>query len=168
MKLKLIAITIFAFSLSACAKNLPIVQSPSPSPQDQNVNWQAGFAIVTNGTFRAFTAPMYHNLASDVYLESSNPNIVHVKKTGVTWTNFFETMPFKLTSECLTTGTKETFCTGPKGTLKFYLNSQKVADLLNHEIKDGDKALVTFGNETEDQIKSQLDQVGNPKNQKVQ
>ncbi len=120
---------------------------------------QASFAIFTNGTFRVFTATMYHNLSQDAYIKSSNPNIVHVKKAGTTWKDFFSTLPFKLTSECLTTGTKETFCTGEPGTLKFYINGEQNNNALDQEIKQGDKLLVTFGNESEETIKKQFNRI---------
>jgi len=45
---------------------------------------QASFAIFTNGTFRTFTAAMYHTLSQDVYIEASNPNVIQVKKSGAT------------------------------------------------------------------------------------
>ena len=120
---------------------------------------QASFAIFTNGTFRIFTAAMYHNLSQDVYIDASNPNIVQVIKGGTTWNDFFSTLPFTLTSECLTTGTKETFCTGNKGTLQFYINGEKNNNALKQEIKQGDKLLVTFGKESDAQIKQQIDKI---------
>ncbi len=120
---------------------------------------QASFAIFTNGTFRIFTAGMYHNLSQDVYIDASNPNIVQVKKGGTTWNDFFSTLPFTLTPECLTTGTKETFCTGNRGTLKFYINGERRDSALSQEIKEGDKLLVTFGNESDAQIKKQINKI---------
>lgn len=120
---------------------------------------KASFAIFTNGTFRIFTASMYHNLSQDAYIEASNPNIVLVKKAGTTWNDFFLTLPFKLTSECLTTGTNETFCTGNSGTLKFYVNGEQNNNALSQEIKAGDKLLVTFGTESDVQIKKQIDRI---------
>lgn len=129
------------------------------TPQSQVVEKQASFTIFTNGTFRIFTASMYHNLSEDVYIEASNPNIVKVKKAGITWNNFFSTLPFKLTHDCLTTGTKETFCTGSDGALKFYLNGESSKNALDQEINNGDKLLVTFGEESEDEIKQQLNKI---------
>ncbi|MEK7595356.1 MAG: hypothetical protein AAB443_02050 [Patescibacteria group bacterium] len=123
---------------------------------------KASFAIFTNGTFRIFTASMYHNLSQDSYIEASNPNIVQVKKSGTTWNDFFSTLPFKLTSECLTTGTKETFCNGNRGTLKFYINDEQSNNALTQEIKDGDKLLVTFGTESNQQVEQQLQIVPTP------
>lgn len=117
---------------------------------------EAYFAIFTNGTFRIFTSPMYHNLSPDAYIEANNPHTVHVKKAGITWGDFFSTLPFELRSDCLTTGTGQTFCTGDNGTLKFYINGVQDDDALSAEIKDGDKLLVTFGTESEEEIRQQL------------
>lgn len=44
------------------------------------VDYRASFAIFTNGLKRTFTAAMYHNQSEEVYIESSNPSIVFVKK----------------------------------------------------------------------------------------
>ncbi len=119
----------------------------SPTPvQNQKVDLTASFTIVTGSITRNFSAKMYHNLSPDVYIESPNPPVVHVKKKGITWNDFFKTLPMQLTKDCLTTGTKETFCTGENGTLRFYLNNIEDKDLLDREIKEGDKVLIQFSN----------------------
>ena len=152
-------------STSSKAKESSQLQSTS-SDQVQSVdkqsfstNKQASFAIFTNGTFRNFTASMYHNLSNDVFIQKNNPNIVHVKKAGITWSDFFKTLPFSLTKDCLTTGTKEKFCSGVQGTLKFYLNGVRNEDSLSQEIEVGDKLLVTYGTESEGIIKQQLNKI---------
>ncbi len=132
------------------------------SPAAEKVDYQAGFAIFTNGLFRIFTAGMYHNRSADVYIEAKNPNIIQVKKKGVTWGYFFDTLPFKLTKDCLTTGTKETFCTSDNAQLSFYLNGGKTDNLLDLEIKRGDRALITYGNNTFAEIQKQMQKVPSP------
>lgn len=117
--------------------------SSLPSPNEK-VDIRASFSIETNGLVRNFSDPKYHNLSTDVYIEASDPTVVHVKKPGITWHDFFKTLPMELTKECLTTGTKQTFCTGSEGTLKFYVNEAEDKDLLDKEIMDGDKAQITF------------------------
>lgn len=136
-----------------------IIVSQTPAPtlaMQKNVDYEARFAIYTNGTKRIFTNPMYHNLSKDVYIEASDPSIVHVKKDGSTWMDFFGTLPFKLSKDCLTTGTDETFCITENATLKFYLNGVKSDNLLTQNIKNGDWALISYGTENEAQTKSQL------------
>lgn len=142
---------------SATQKETPSVTLPQPA----RVSYKAGFAIFTHGTFRVFTASMYHNLSPDAYIEASNPNITKVKRAGITWNDFFKTLPFKLTKECLTTGTKETFCTNNNATLQFYLNGKQDQNALDKQISAGDQLLVSYGNESKEQIEKQLQQIPN-------
>lgn len=123
-------------------KNL--VSTPSPSPQNEKVNIKASFTIVTGNITRSFKAEKYHNQSPDVYIESLEPTIVHVKNTGITWDDFFKTLPMKLTKDCLISGDGEILCNGKNGILKFYLNNIEAADLLDKEIRDGDKALIKY------------------------
>lgn len=125
-------------------ESLQHISSPTPALQNENVDIKASFTIVTHGLKRNFTASMYHNRSADVFIEASDPSIVHVKKRGIIWNDFFETLPMKLTKQCLTTGTKEIFCTGKNGNLRFYLNGVEERNLLAREIKEGDKVLIEF------------------------
>jgi hypothetical protein len=51
-----------------------------------------------------------------------------------------------LTKECLVTGTKQTFCTGEEGNLKFYINDIEDKNALDKVINGGDILLVKYGN----------------------
>ncbi len=159
----LIVVSVLFFSQEKLEKSgnpeviIPI--SKSPSVKTGKTDHAASFAIFTNGTFRVFTASMYHNLSQDVFIEANNPNIVNVKKSDTTWNDFFATLPFKLDKNCLTTGTGQTFCTGSSGSLRFYLNGKEDANSLDKIINEGDKLLVTFGNETDEQINLHLNQI---------
>jgi len=154
------------FAPNQTAKPAKVSISPTPSftlQVPKSVDYEARFAIYTNGLKRVFTSSMYHNLSKDVYIEASDPSIIHVKKDGITWMDFFLTLPFKLDKNCLTTGTKETFCTSPNATLKFYLNGIRNDNLLMEKIKEGDWILISYGLENEKQIKSQLNSLKNSK-----
>lgn len=123
----------------------PTSQIPISSPAaEEKINITANFTIMTDSITRSFKAEKYHNLSPNVYIEASDPTIVHVKKLGITWDDFFKTLPMKLTKACLTTGDGETFCDGADGSLKFYLNDIETPNLLNKEIKDGAEALIKF------------------------
>lgn len=118
--------------------------TPSPTPQNKFIDIKASFTIVTGNITRSFKAEKYHNQSPDVYIENINPTIVHVKKTGITWDDFFKTLPMKLTKDCLITGDGETLCSGKNGILKFYLNDIETPGLLDKEVRDGDKALIKY------------------------
>lgn len=122
-----------------------LVSNPSPtSTPAQEINIKAKFTIITGNITRSFTAEKYHNQSAEVFLTADNPTIINVKKTGITYDDFFKTLPMKLTSDCLTTGDGETLCNGKNGTLKFFLNDIDTPDLLNKEIKENDQILIKF------------------------
>lgn len=143
--------------------SIPVTKTPDPTQTKGFESYSASFAIYTNGTFRIFTAPMYHNLSSDVYIEASNPNIVHVKKLNITWRDFFESLPFELNEDCLTTGTKQTFCTNKQYVLQFYINEGINQTALDQVIKPGDKLLVTYDQENAAGISQQLQSIPDSK-----
>jgi len=158
----IIGIILGAFSNPFVNINNQLTKIEEDKKTIQPVSYTAAFAIFTNNTFRVFTAPMYHNQSADVFIENPNPNIIHVKKQGTTYDDFFKTLPFELTDECLTTGTGEKFCNGEKNQLRFFLNGVETTDALSQIIKPNDKLLVTFGNLTEAQIKSQEAKIPTP------
>src|SRR3990172_12305992 len=82
----------FVFSSSKPGTESKILTTPTPQVQAETER-RASFAIFTNGTFRIFTDPKYHNLSDDVYIESTNPNIVLIQREGITWNDFFKTLP---------------------------------------------------------------------------
>ena len=115
----------------------------SPTPTIFSA-YTARFEIYTLGTKRIFTASMYHNLSEDVFINSSDPNVVQVKTAGVTWNDFFQTLPFELTKDCLTTGTGQKFCSNEKQSLKFYLNESEDGNVLDKEILPNDFLRVAY------------------------
>lgn len=141
------------------SRNTPQITETSSSVTKNPEAYSASFAIYTNGTFRIFTASMYHNLSEDVFIEASNPNIVNIKRSNITWRDFFETLPFKLDENCLATGTKQTFCSNDDFVLQFYLNEKRNQSTLNRVINPGDKLLITYEKENSPTITQQLQSI---------
>lgn len=123
---------------------------------ETSVDYHASFLVFTDGIRRVFTAPMYHNLSEDVYIEAANSAVVHVTKRGITWRDFFATLPFSLTKECLVTGDGERLCNSSGKQLKFYLNGELAPDLLEKVINPQDLAVIIYGSESGLQIEALL------------
>lgn len=123
----------------------------------------AVFSIFTEGTKRVFTDAKYHERSEKVHLHASNPETIHIHSPGITWQEFFDSLPMKLTQDCLTTGTGQKFCTNANLALKFYLNGngERSQNLLSQEIRDRDLLLVSFGGEKAD-VRSQLSGLTKP------
>lgn len=137
--------------------SIQVIQ-PSPPQLNEAVDFKASFLIITNGTKRIFTDPKYHNKSKDVFITAENPSIVNVKKSGITWADFFATLPspMKVEKTCLYTGTGQTFCNSDTQNLKFFINGQIDSDALTKEIKNGDELLISFGPIKDPNIDSQL------------
>lgn len=133
-----ILVTLFLFKRPD--STIPQLSTPSLSPKEI----VASLEIYTLGTKRIFTDPKYHNLSDEVYISAEAPSQVHVKKTGMSWADFFATLPMKLTKDCLTTGTKQVFCTNNAYKLKFFINGQENPDALDKEIKENDFLKVIY------------------------
>lgn len=123
---------------------------------------KAAFLIYTNNVKRTFAASMYHRRSSEVYLLPDNPQIVYVTQAGITWGMFFQTLPMSVSPECLITGTKETFCTGSQGALRFFINGEEDNDALERAIAANDRLLISYGLSSELELSHQIQAVPNP------
>ncbi len=124
-------------------------------------NFTASFAIYTNRTFRIFTDSRYYNLSEEIYIESQNPNVIHIKNANLTWDDFFKTLPMTLQKDCIITGTKQTFCTNENFVLQFYINGKRDQNALRKKINPNDKLLVTYEIENATVISEQLQSIPN-------
>lgn len=146
--ISVIAFLLVVFGTITLIKSKNEAPKPRSEPQPQAtpgaIDITAQFEIYTNNTKRIFTDSKYHNRSPEVYIEISNPSLIHIKKTSISWGNFFDTLPMKLTDNCLTTGTGQVFCTNETGQLKFYINSIEQPNALNQVINQNDKLIVRY------------------------
>jgi len=132
-----------------------LAQQFMPAPQIKNTPItapsiaRASFLIFTNGFARDFGSTMYLNRSQAAYITEQNPAIILVEQPYTTWKTFFDTLPFKLSETCLFTGNQQTFCNTDFKEIIFYLNGEKVSDLMSRTIHDSDKLLVTYGNKNQ-------------------
>ena len=132
---------------------------PLTTPTPQIVNYNAHFAIFTNGTFRVFTASMYHNKDTNIYISAESPNTIQIRKENLTWQDFFNTLPMTLSPKCLVTGTGQEFCTKDKNILRFFLNGKEDPEALSKIIQKENTLLVTYGDLSKNQIQTQMEKL---------
>ena len=103
-----------------------------------------------------FSVPTYQIKSSWIHFEESDGTTIHRHASGVMLGYLFETMNIGINSECYVFPDGRQFCTNEDYSLKYYINHQLVDDIIEHIIQDGDRILITFGNETPEQIEEQL------------
>jgi len=103
-----------------------------------------------------FSVPSYQIKSSWIHFEESDGTTIHRHSSGVTLGYFFENLGIGINSECYIFPDGRQFCTNEDYSLKYYINHQIVKDINDYIIEEGDRILITFGNETPEQIEEQL------------
>lgn len=127
----------------------------------------ADFSIFVNGDEITPLDPSYFLRSRYVHLEAGAGagSVIHVHATGVTLGLFLRTLGFDLNQNCLTVSAG-TFCNEGDKTVKVYVKHRggewtqvDPSTANNILVLDGDKFLITYGNETEEEIISQQNAV---------
>ncbi len=91
-----------------------------------------------------------------IHLENYNGHVIHRHSEHVKLGFLFKTLKIGLDQDCIVLEDKREFCTNDEFSLKFYINGKKVQDIRDYLIFDGDLILISYGAESEEQIKAQL------------
>lgn len=124
----------------------------------QSAHLHAGFATYINNKKIGLSQQKYQVRAQHVHVEDGIGEVIHIHAKGIRLGHFLSSIGFKLTGDCITTDT-ENFCTEGKSSLKFYINGKRNNDFESYEIKDMDKILISYGSESDAELKKQIDSV---------
>ncbi len=122
----------------------------------------ASMLVKLHGDTFDFAGPAYQIKSSWIHFEAQDGSTIHRHSTGVTLGFLFESIGIGLDDECYAfqgTGGERVFCTNDDYSLKFYVNHQPVPSITEYIFEDGDKILISYGGETQEEIDSQLAQL---------
>lgn len=140
----------------------------------QPIHEHADFAIFIRGQRLDFSNDRFistedKELSENVHIHNPRHTLVHIHRESTTWDEFFRSLGFELNDPSLLAVTPESsYLKMPDGTLysasatetfKFYVNGVKVDGIASYNISDLDRVLVSFGDETEEEVLAQLDEV---------
>jgi hypothetical protein len=130
------------------------------------VHEHADFAIFINGEQMDFNDARFvsgadHQHAHDVHIHEPRHTVVHKHKLKVTWGYFFETIGMEMTDTSFTDADGNTYENDGTNTLKFFVNGVQVDSLMNEQIHDLDRVLISYGPEAPDELGDQLAAVSN-------
>ncbi len=109
-----------------------------------------------------FSSPAYQIKSSWIHFEGSDGDTIHRHSSGVKMGYLFETLGLTLTDECFVFKSQEgqrPFCTDDNFSLKFYINHQQVDSILDYVGQENDGILISYGNETPEEIEEQLQEL---------
>jgi hypothetical protein len=109
--------------------------------------------------------------SDSVHIHDPRHTVIHIHREHTTWDEFWRSIGFELTDASFLGTTNDKVCMKmPDGskicntateTWKFYLNGVKVDGLSNLDLHDLDRALFSYGSESEQQVLAQVQMVSN-------
>lgn len=140
----------------------------------QQTHYHANFAVYINGQKELFKDPKYYQETvictlhgstplSRAHMHDETPGVIHVHDQAVTWGQFFENLGWEIGPDFLYDG-DQLYTAGDGKQLNIILNGQNMTGLTNitdQVIGDRDRLLVSFGNETQDQLNAEFKTVPN-------
>jgi len=103
-----------------------------------------------------FSVPAYQIKSSWIHFEGQDGNTIHRHASGVTLGYLFDTLRITLTDQCFVFPDGREFCTNDEYSLKFYINHNQVPDIRNYVLQEDDRILISYGDQTPEQIEAQL------------
>ena len=103
-----------------------------------------------------FGGPAFQIKSSWIHFEGQDGTTVHKHATGVTTGYLFESLGITTDDQCYVFPDGRQFCTNEDYTLKYFVNHEQVSDISDYVFEDGDRILITYGNETPEEIEEYL------------
>lgn len=129
------------------------------APEINETHQHASILVKIFGAKINFNIPQYQLVSYWVNFEEPYDDIIHIQSEQITARHLFETLNFKINENCFMFENGTDFCTDEKHSLKYFVNGNQVSDMQEHEIHDRDRILISYGNETQEEIKTQLDEL---------
>jgi len=106
-----------------------------------------------------FSLPAYQIQTSWIHFEGQDGTTVHRHSSGVTLGYLFETFGIVIDENCYIFPDGRQFCANDEYSIKYFINHQPVESINDHVLKEGDRILISYGNENQEQIDAQLSEL---------
>jgi len=106
-----------------------------------------------------FSATTYQIKSSWIHFEESDGNTIHRHSSGVTLDYLFETLGIGIDENCYIFSDGRQFCTNEDYSLKYFVNGDRVNSINDYVVQDGDRILISYGGETNEQVVAQLNEL---------
>lgn len=125
------------------------------------IHYHIDFKVYLNSVPYNFSQDKYmsidnKSLSNFVHLHDMDGKVIHKHAEGMTLGFFFETLEMKLNHTCLVLDDESFYCNEGDKVLKMYVNGKHNDEYDKYDIQDGDKILLSYGDETEEEIQQQI------------
>lgn len=121
---------------------------------DEHVH--ASVLVVIFGDRFDFSGPSFQIQNRWIHFEAQDGTTIHRHSSGVTTGYLFETLDISVDEDCYVFPDGREFCTNEDFELRYYVNGDQVDSVNDYVFGDQDRILVTYGNESPEEINEYL------------
>ncbi|AFS81120.1 hypothetical protein NKOR_06195 [Candidatus Nitrosopumilus koreensis AR1] len=137
-------------------KNNQESESLFAPPIINKVHQHAGILFMIHGEKFDLNDPQYQQVSYWINFQSPYDDVIHIHGDRVTVGYLFETLNFKLDEKCIAITNGTSYCTDERYSLKYFVNDNMIDDVSDYDVSDGDRILISYGNETRAEIEHQI------------
>jgi len=108
-----------------------------------------------------FTSPAFQIKSSWIHFEGQDGDTIHRHSTGVTLGYLFGTLGLTVNDECFVFPDGRQFCNNEDYSIKFFINHEQVPNIHDYIGNEDDRVLISYGNESPEEIEKQLLELDN-------
>jgi hypothetical protein len=149
-----VIVSFACYEFVTSTNNIPGAPENAGKLGDEHIH--ASMLVSIFGDKFDFTSPNYQVKTSWIHFENQDGDTIHRHSSGVELEFLFNSMNIAIDNQCFIFPDGRQFCSNDDYSLKFYVNQQKVEDLRNYIVEEGDRILISYGNEDQDAIDKQL------------
>jgi hypothetical protein len=115
-----------------------------------------GILVKIFGDTFDFSSPSYQLKNRWIHFEGNDGSTIHKHASGVNLGYLFDSLAIVVDEKCFVFPNEKEYCNTEKFSLKFYVNGEKVDTITDYVPMEGDKVLISFGDESPEKIEAQL------------
>lgn len=131
---------------------------------DDAVHVHSDVLVYIEGEQFDFTEEKYQSsieniLHKNYHFHDNDDNVIHRHAAGLTLPEFFDSLGFTLTDDCLTTDQGQEYCTQSDGVLRLYVDGEIQEDVTNYIPQEEDRILVYYGAPDDPAVDTYLNEI---------
>jgi hypothetical protein len=103
---------------------------------------------LTNDKYQSKAAQILH---ANIHLHDNNDEVIHRHDHGVTLGDFFGSLGFDLTNDCITNDMAVAFCTDDTEELMVFVNDERITEPATYVNEEEDRILIYHGNKDDNE-----------------
>ena len=132
---------------------------------DTEVHLHSDFIVFLDGEKYDFTDDKYQSLPGHepkhkhIHLHDNEDDVIHRHDHGITLADFFDSLGFTLTDECITTDTEKMFCSDDTNQLMLFINGASTSTIASYVNQEEDRLLMYYGDPQSESLAELIEQV---------